>query len=65
MCPACIGTAALMVAGVISTGGLATLARLKFRTPTDGAVHEPTGRALTNHPPTNHSPTNQNGEEQK
>jgi len=74
MCPACISTATLMIAGSISTGGLATLVRLKFRAPTGPSIHEPTGRELTPHEPTHHQSTNhqsmrhepmhQNGEEQ-
>jgi hypothetical protein len=31
MCPACISSATLMAAGVISTGGLAALLRKLFR----------------------------------
>ena len=74
MCPACISTAALLVAGSISTGGLATLVRLKFRAPTGPSIHEqtgheltthePTGPQLTTHEPTHHEPMHQNGEEQ-
>ena len=55
MCPACIGTATLSVAGAISTGGLATLIRLKFRAPTGASAHAPVDHALINHEPMNHN----------
>ena len=74
MCPACITNTVLIVAGAISTGGLATFTRLKFRVPTGASVqeavnheplnHEPLNQEPLNQEPTNHQLTNPNGEEQ-
>ncbi len=42
MCPACITTAALLVAGATSAGGLTALAMKKLRAKTGGKIIDPT-----------------------
>jgi hypothetical protein len=49
MCPACISAAAWIVAGAISTGGLATLVRLKFRAPAGASIYKSANHELINH----------------
>jgi hypothetical protein len=44
MCPACIATAAVVMAGAISGGGLTALVLKGLRAPTDTSGTEPTNQ---------------------